>query len=411
MRWMGEGRVPVASGQWPVPSDNYRITVLISRATLLALLALLTAAAPAAAQQEYATADTARVVRLCAGGDVTLGTNLDTAWTAHFAHKYGVRSPALPAPDALLAPLLPLFSGADLVLVNVEGAIGEGRPAYRKCGPGSTNCFALRQPVAAASALARLGDGAAVVGNLANNHAGDAGAAGLRTTARHLSEAGVYVTGADTLATVVITPRGDTVAVLGFSTSGGPDARDLAAVRRHVARAAEQYRRVVVTMHLGAEGVRAQRTRNQTEIFLGNIDRGNPVAFARAATQAGADVVIGHGPHVMRATEWRNGALVFYSLGNLVTYGPFSFAEPLNRGAVVCVAMDADGRVRGGNLYATRQQRPGRVSVDPSGRAVLLTDSLSTLDFPTSAARWQPGGVLRMPASTPPAERAVSEPR
>ena len=400
--------VLVASDQLPVPSDDFRITVLISRATLLALLALLTAS-PAAPQQGRAVADTARTIRLCAGGDVTLGTNLDTLWTAHFARKYGVRSPALPSPDSLLAPLRPLFADADLALINVEGAIGEGRPAHRKCGPNSTNCFALRQPVAAAGALARLGGRAAVVGNLANNHAGDAGAAGLRATERHLREAGVYATGTDTLATMVITPRGDTVAVLGFSTSAGPDARDLAAVRRHVARAAERYRRVVVTVHMGAEGVRAQRTRNQTEIFLEKIDRGNPVAFARAATEAGADVVIGHGPHVMRATEWRDDALVFYSLGNLVTYGPFSFAEPLNRGAVACVALDAEGRVRGGDLYATRQERPGRVRADLSGRAIALTDSLSALDFPSSAARWHPDGALRMPlgAAATPASRAL----
>ena len=58
-----------------------------------------------------------------------------------------------------------------------------------------------------------------------------------------LDSAGVLVTGVDTLATPVATERGDTIAFLGFYTSTeSPDARDLAAVRRHVARAVTDYR-------------------------------------------------------------------------------------------------------------------------------------------------------------------------
>ena len=157
----------------------------------------------------------------------------------------------------------------------------------------------------------------AVVANLANNHARDAGAEGLRETASALEQAGVVVTGIDTLATLAVTGHGDTVAFLGFSTSGGGnDLRDLDAVRRHVARAAEGSRRVIVTMHLGAEGAAAQRTLDSTEMYY-DADRGNPVAFAEAATSAGADLVIGHGPHVLRAAEWRGSSFVLYSLGNL----------------------------------------------------------------------------------------------
>ena len=106
--------------------------------------------------------------------------------------------------------------------------------------------------------------------------------------------------------TVVPLADGDSLALLGFSVfSAGPDARDLAAVARHVARAAAAYARVVVSLHVGAEGVGAQRTPNATEQFAGE-NRGNPVAIARTAVEAGADLVIGHGPHVLRAIEWRD---------------------------------------------------------------------------------------------------------
>jgi hypothetical protein len=91
----------------------------------------------------------------------------------------------------------------------------------------------------------------------------------------------------------------------------------------------------------------------------------------------------------MRAAEWEAGALILYSLGNLVTYGPFSFAEPLNRGAVVCVDLDPSGGVADAVLRSTWQRPPGIVAPDPSGRAAWLVDSLSRLDFPETGARLQ----------------------
>ena len=303
--------------------------------------------------------------------------------------------PALPDADSLLAPLRPLVRGADVLLVNLEGAIGEGE-APAKCGPASRGCYALRQPPAVAGALRRLGsDRTVVVANLANNHARDAGVAGFEATNAYLDSVGVVVTGTDTVATEVVTERGDTLAILGFSTSGGsaPDARRLAAVRRHVRAAARHHRRVIVTMHLGAEGPLAQRTVDSTESYLG-AHRGNPVAFARAAVGAGADLVVGHGAHVVRAMEWRGHSLVAYSLGNLVTYGPFSLREPLDRGALLCVTMGRDGSPSRGVVYATRQRRPGRVEADRARRAVTLIDSLSRLDAPRSRVRMDRRGTI-----------------
>ena len=320
--------------------------------------------------------------RVCAGGDVTLGTNLDTTWVGTASRRAGEPVPALPAPSALLRPLAPLVGDAEIVLVNVEAAIGDGR-ATRKCRPGSTACFALRSPASAAAAIRALAPGRLVVGNLANNHARDAGEDGFERTREQLLAAGVLVTGADTLATP-LPVGGDTIAFLGFGTSPqGPDARDLAAVRRHVRRAAERWGRVVVTAHMGAEGVRAQRTPAAVERYYGE-NRGNPVAFARAAIDAGASLVLGHGPHVMRAMEWRGDGLIAYSLGNLVTHGPFLMNEPLNRAAVLCATLGRDGAVRDAVLQPTWQRRVGLLARDPSARALVLVDSLSRLDFPAT---------------------------
>lgn len=336
--------------------------------------------------------------RVCAAGDVTLGTNLDTGWTRLWERRLGTMVEALPRPDSLLAPVAPLFAGADVVVVNLEGAIGEGR-APRKCGRRSRNCFAMRMPVSAARALRRIAADTtvAVVANIANNHSGDAGLAGREATISHLRAAGVMVTGADTLPTVVVTRAGDTVAVLGFGTSTAtPDARDHAAVARHVARAAASYPRLVVTMHLGGEGAPAQRVRDREE-RLARERRGNPIAFARAASAAGARLIAGHGPHVLRAVEWRQGALIAYSLGNFVTYGPFSFRPPNDRGAVLCAALSADGRVSDAELRASYQRPPGFAAPDSSRRALALVDSLGGLDLPRTRVRIAPDGRLAPP--------------
>jgi len=350
-------------------------------------------------QARVAAADTARRgPRVCAGGDVTLGTNLDTTWVSTASARAGRRVAAFPDPDSMLAPLRPLLDDADAVMLNVESAIGEGPPARRKCAPNSNTCFAFRSPVAAAGALRRVAGDAPFVGNVANNHARDAGESGWYATMRHLRAAGGAVTGADTLATAVVTMRGDTVAFLGFSPWTGPDPRNLAAVRRHVARAAARYRYVVVSVHIGAEGRGAQHTYNATEIFLGE-DRGNSVAFAHAAIDAGASVVFGHGPHVMRAAEWYRGGLIFYSLGNLLTYGPFTLSEPMNRGAIACADLQPEGGVAAAELRSTRQVPPGLVRPDAAGTAAALVDALSAQDFPASAGRVAMDGSLLPPGA------------
>jgi hypothetical protein len=359
--------------------------------------AILFGAPAARAQQPAALRDSVRFrapVRICAGGDVTLGTNLNPVWTRRVADSMQNVHKRSGAPDSLIARLRPMMAGADIVMVNIEGAIGSG-PAPRKCGPGSTACFAFRQDPPAAAAFRSLTDGrAVVVGNLANNHSHDAGAAGVDTTVALLDAAGVIVTGVDTLATPLITARGDTLAFLGFHTSTEtPDARDLAAVKRHVTRAVQDYGTVVVTMHLGGEGVGAQRTRNVAE-RLGTSARGNPVAFANTVFAAGATLIIGHGPHVLRAGEWRGDRLVLYSLGNLLTYGPFSTREPMNRGAVACASIEGRGRITNAELRPTIQHAAGVLDPDPDRRALRIIDSLSRLDFPRTGIAVAPNGAI-----------------
>lgn len=334
-------------------------------------------------------------VRICAGGDVTLGTNLDTTWTATAWSRYGIRLPAYPDPDALLAPIADLIPDADILLLNIEGAIGDAAPSETKCASTASHCFAFQQPLRTADALGRMSGTLRIVGNIANNHSRDAGEKGFTATKTSLSMAGIMVTGSDTLPTIVVTNAGDTVAFLGFHTSREtPDARDLLAVRRYVSRAASQWSRVVVTAHIGAEGIGSQHTKNAVEMFFGN-SRGNPVAFARTAIDAGADWVVAHGPHVLRAGEWRKDGLIFYSLGNLLNYGPFLLSEPMNRGAIACISLGETGGPADPRVISTYQDYPGHVRRDNAKRAIALMNSLSAFDFPPTGIFLDSAGNLK----------------
>ncbi len=256
------------------------------------------------------------------------------------------------------------------------------------------------------------GDGAIVVANIANNHLHDAGHGGVVATISALDSAGVLVTGADTIPSLAVTARGDTIAVLGFSVWSAPGVNDLDDVRRIVGNAAGRYGRVVVTAHFGAEGRGAQRTLNVSEQYLGE-DRGNPVAFAHAAAEAGASEVIGHGPHVLRAIEWWNNALILYSMGNLINYGPFGMAPPMNRGAIVCVTLDSAGQATDAVLRPTRQPMAGMVMPDSTNRARVIVDSLSRLDFPATGARIDKasGQILEQGAAAPSGDSGAVSPR
>jgi len=353
-----------------VPHSAFALT------TLLLISAVASAQSPAK-----------KNVRFCAGGDVSLGTNLDTTWSI----GRGVR--ALPDPRELLAPITPLLSDANVILLNVEGAIGDG-PAPRKCAPRSTLCYALRQQPSVAAALRHVNDSATVVGNVANNHAHDAGDSGLLETRRWLAQAGVLATGADTLATAVPVADGDTIAVLGFSPWSVAGVTDLDAVRRDVARAAARYGRVIVTMHIGAEGAGARHTPDAIEHFAGE-NRGNSVAFARAAVESGASLVVGSGPHVLRAIEWNGHSLIAHSLGNLITYGPFNHSGHNDHGALLCATLAPDGSVGDAVLRSTTQRAPGYVQADSANLGARDISELSKQDFPATGAAISPSGEIK----------------
>ena len=171
------------------------------------------------------------------------------------------------------------------------------------------------------------------------------------------------------------------VALVGFAPySWAQDPNDHAAARRLVREADAHADIVVVTMHAGAEGSSRGTTPRTTEHYLGE-NRGNVRAFAHAVVDAGADLVAGHGPHVLRGMEWYRGRLIAYSLGNFAGYKVFALSGPLSVSGVLRVTLRGDGRFAGGTLVPTRLTADGTPALDPGGHAHDLVRTHSRADF------------------------------
>ena len=163
-----------------------------------------------------------------------------------------------------------------------------------------------------------------------------------------------------------------------------PNVNDIAAARQLVAAAKKKADIVVVSFHGGAEGEAAQHVPKQTEIFVGE-KRGDLPLFAHAVIDAGADLVLGHGPHVLRAMEIYKGRLIDYSMGNFATYGMFNLKGPQGLTAVFEIGLAADGRFVGGKIHAGKQVGRGGPVQDATGEAIKKVRSLSNADFPATA--------------------------
>jgi len=280
----------------------------------------------------------------------------------------------------------------DVVLGNLEGTLSVGESS--KCGPASTNCYAFQTPPSYAKWFKRAGF---TVMNLANNHAYDFGQSGQKQTVAALDRVGLLHTGRPN-EVAFVDVGGVRVAVLGFAPyPWASSLTDIPGAVRMVKRAARQADLVIVTMHAGAEGTDHQHVIRGTETYLGE-NRGNERAFAHAVVDAGADLVIGHGPHVLRGMEWRKGKLIAYSLGNFGGYKVFSLGGPLSTSGILRVTLRANGRYESGTLVATRLDARGVPELDPTEAAHGVVRQLSKQDFGARAVRISSSGEL-LPAA------------
>jgi hypothetical protein len=185
--------------------------------------------------------------------------------------------------------------------------------------------------------------------------------------------------------------------VVGFASyTWSAPLNNLAKVKRLVQKADRQADIVVVTFHGGAEGSNRQRVPNGPEEQFGE-KRGNLRAFARAAIDAGADLVVGSGPHVVRGMQFYKGRLIAYSAGNFVGYRVFSLGGPLSVSYALEATLKPDGTWVEGRLVPTRLVSPGYADLDPAKAAIASVRQLSQADFGKGAARIRNDGAILPP--------------
>lgn len=252
-------------------------------------------------QQEPAQAQPIRVIAV---GDIMLGGTAAPE-LATLGYDY---------PFALIGDVL---RRGDIVFGNLEGPLtSRGQPARDKR-------YIFRSPPArVVPALKAAGFN---VMSLANNHMLDYGVEGLQDSMDALAAAGIHYAGAGMHANAARAPalievHGRRFAVLAYSltlpeefyaapTRPGTAFGHEAHVRSDVAQARQGADAVIVSFHWGQEGTTVLREYQQR--------------VGRAAIDAGAQIVVGHHPHILQGVECYGGGVILYSLGNFV-FGSYS---------------------------------------------------------------------------------------
>lgn len=301
-------------------------------------------------------------------GDMMLGTNYPNAG---YLPPNGGKD--------LLKDVAPLLQNADVTFGNLEGTLLDKGGNVKRCSNPDL-CYAFRSPENYIEHFKNTGFD---VVSIANNHTGDFGAEGRRTTKRVLDESGIAYAGlAGTDESTIFERNGVTYGFCAFAPNTGTvDIRNITKAKQIVQELEAKTDIVIVSFHGGAEGAKNQHVTKKTEIYYGE-NRGNVHAFAHAVIDAGADIVFGHGPHVTRAMELYNNRFIIYSLGNFCTYGRFNLRGAAGIAPMVEVAVDKNGGFVHAKITPIYQAKTHGPKIDPQARATQKLIELTKADFP-----------------------------
>jgi hypothetical protein len=316
-------------------------------------------------------------ISIASVGDMMLGTDFPEN---HLPDDDGV---------GFLAAVTPALSSADITFGNLEGVLVDGGEPAKKCSNPNA-CYLFRSPTRYASYFRDAGFD---VLSLANNHARDFGEEGRTSTMQALDAMGIHHSGreGDFASFVVNDLR---VAVLAYAVTKESNMMlDYALAEATVSEFAATHDIVMLTFHGGAEGADVANLPFAEEEYYGE-PRGDVVLFARRMVDAGADLVVGHGPHVVRAMERYKDRLIAYSLGNFATYYGISVAGIKGIAPILISTLDGEGRFVEGEIVSTIQLRPDGPSIDEKQRALNLMRGLSIEDFEDPGLRFEPDGKV-----------------
>lgn len=299
----------------------------LAAAALAAAVSAVPAGSAAAADSRAAREWRARVAQLAqpAADEIVLTAVGDAIWTQKISDRE----------DAGLQSLFEVMRASDVAYVNFEQVLADG-------GYPMPKEIAMADP----SIITEFVWAGAGLVSTANNHMMDFGPGGLATTLRTLDANGIRHSGAGAtlaealkpavvtakglriaLVSVMVSPnltigtpatpaspgvatvRGSTVRLADGATVIAPWDSDLRALEEAIAQARKDADLVAVGMHIHWGG-------------RDTIDAGGKQLVARAAIDAGADIILGHGPHVVNGLEFYKSKPILYSIGNFAFQFP-----------------------------------------------------------------------------------------
>lgn len=316
-------------------------------------------------------------LNIVAVGDIMLGT--------HYPN-----SSYLPPQDGkqLLQYAQPVLTSADIAFGNLEGTfLSEGLPT-KKCND-PKKCYVFKMPDHYADHFKAAGFDLL---SLANNHSLDFGEKGTTNTMKLLTERGIAFAGLKKCPTAIIQVNGQKIGFAAFAPNAGTISfNDHALAAKIVKQLDSTCDLVIVSFHGGAEGTKYNRITRTNELFLGE-NRGDPYHFARVVIDAGADLVLGHGPHVPRAFDLYKNRFIAYSMGNFATYGRFGLTGSSGFAPMVEIKINTNGEFISGKIHAMKQVGEGGPIPDEKQNALQEIKRLTAEDIPECKLVFSPDG-------------------
>ena len=218
-------------------------------------------------------------------GDCILGTDEFFAWDTGLPAYYN-----LYGPEYFLKNVRSIFEEDDLTIVNMEGTLTEETTRVDKQ-------FAFKGDPEYVKILTSSSVEAA---NVANNHSHDYGEKSFQDTVQTLEENGIKTFGYDDVA--ILEVKGIRVGMFGIYELDDHLER-IPQVKQDIAKLKDQNVDIIVAVfHWSNE--------------LVTVPDENQVTLAHLAIDEGADVVVGHHPHVVQGIDEYKGKTIAYSLGN-----------------------------------------------------------------------------------------------
>lgn len=311
-------------------------------------------------------------VTLAFTGDVMMGTNFPSEYITKDRGK------------SLFKDCDSIMRNADCTIINLEGTCYDGTDGELRQMTNPNTYYIFRMPGDHVQNLVNAGVDAV---GCANNHSFDFGMTGRKNTLKTMHDAGIQVAGIRDLAEGCVVERdGIKFSYIAFAASCTKvlDMLNINEVDSMINKYKQLGDILIVSFHGGAEGAPFQHVPFKDEVYVGE-KRGNVHAFAHHCIDKGADVVIGHGPHVPRAVELYNGHFIAYSLGNFCT--PFRMGTSGAKGYAPLLQLQintADGKFTKGKIHSLKQYDGVGPRADSTNAAAQNIRSLTKSDFPNT---------------------------